>query len=75
MEQSKYVKVKWSELRHFLKRLEKLDALETLGVDNWQGYDLQWDEEMLGFERLGDDNEAWDEFIKENFTQISDSIG
>ena len=67
---SKYVKIEWTELRRLLKKEEKLDALEALGVDNWEGYDMQWDEEELGFERLGSDNEAWDKYISENYDEV-----
>lgn len=67
---NKCVKIEWTELRRLLKKEEKLDALETLGVDNWEGYDMQWDEEELGFERLGSDNEAWDKYISENYDEV-----
>lgn len=67
---NRYVKIEWTELRRLLKKEEKLDALEALGVDNWEGYDMQWDEEELGFERLGSDNEAWDKYIGENYDEV-----
>ena len=67
---NKYVKIEWTELRRLLKKEEKLDALENLGVDNWEGYDMQWDEEEIGFERLGSDNEAWDKYISENYDEV-----
>ena len=68
--QSKFVKVEWSELRQLLRKEEKLDALEILGVDNWDGYGMQYDEDMIGFERLGSDNEAWDKYISENYDEV-----
>jgi len=67
---NKYVKIEWTELRQLLKKEEKLDALENLGVDNWEGYDMQWDEEEIGFERLGSDNEAWDKYISKNYDEV-----
>lgn len=67
---SNYLKIERSRLRHLLQREEKLDALETLGVDNWQGYDMQWDEDMIGFKRLGSDVAAWDRYIDEEFEQV-----
>lgn len=70
MEMSKYVKVEWSELRRLLKEEEKLTALEALGVDNWDMYGYQYDEEEIGFKRIGNDNEEWDEYIEENYDQV-----
>lgn len=56
-----------SELARLLKRKEKLDALEAAGVDNWSGYDLQWDEDIIGFKRIGNDVDAWYKYIEENY--------
>lgn len=67
---NKYVKIEWTELRQLLKKEEKLNALENLGVDNWEGYDMQWDEEEIGFERLGSNNEAWDKYISEYYDEV-----
>lgn len=67
--QSKFVKVEWSELRRLLKKEEKLDALENLGVDNWQGYDMQWDEDMIGFTRMRE-TEEFDKYIEENYEPV-----
>lgn len=67
---SNYLKIERSRLRHLLQKEEKLEALEALGVDNWQGYDMQWDESEVGFKRLGYDVVAWDQYINERFEQI-----
>lgn len=64
---SKTVTIDRDELRNLLKRDEKLTALENLGVDNWIGYSMQWDEEEIGFKRIGNDNEAWDNFIEATY--------
>lgn len=61
------IQIPISELVRLLKREEKLDALEAAGVDNWSGYSLQWDEDIIGFERLGDDIDAWYKYIEENY--------
>jgi hemerythrin superfamily protein len=67
---SNYLKIERSRLRRLLQKEEKLDALEALGVDNWQGYDMQWDEDEIGFKRLGYDVAAWDQYINERFEQV-----
>lgn len=67
---SNYLKIERSRLRHLLQKEEKLAALESLGVDNWQGYDMQWDEDEVGFKRLGYDAVAWDRYIDERFEQL-----
>lgn len=64
--EEKYLKISWSRLRNLLKSEEKLDALESLGVDNWDGYGYQWDEEEIGFKRT-ESNEEWDKIIEENY--------
>ena len=66
---SNYLKIERSRLKRLLQKEEKLDALEILGVDNWQGYDMQWDRDMIGFERLEKD-EDWDQYIDEEFEQV-----
>ncbi len=67
---SNYLKIERSRLRRLLQKEEKLAALEALGVDNWEGYGMQYDEEEIGFKRIGSDNKAWDEFINENYEQV-----
>lgn len=67
---SNYLKIERSRLRRLLEKEEELAALESLGVDNWEGYGLQWDEDEVGFKRLGNDVVAWDQFINERFEQI-----
>ena len=65
-----YLKIERSRLRCLLQEEEKLKALESLGVDNWEGYGMQWDEGEIGFKRLGHDAIAWDQFIDERFEQV-----
>ena len=67
---SNYLKIERSRLRRLLQKEEKLAALEALGVDNWQGYGMQYDEDEIGFKRLGYDVVAWDQYIDERFEQI-----
>lgn len=64
-----YYKISKSKLRRLLKKEEKLDALENLGVDNWQGYDMQWDEDMIGFTRMRE-AEEFDKYIEENYEPV-----
>lgn len=44
---AKYRIVPEGTLLRLLKKEEKLEALEALGVDNWEGYDLLHDPEMV----------------------------
>ena len=66
----KYVKIEWSRLRELLKAEETLDALYAAGVDNWEGFGLQWESDVIDFERVGDDDKAWDQFIAETYEQV-----
>ena len=66
----KYVKIEWSRLRELLKAEETLDALYAAGVDNWEGFDLQWESDVIDFERVGDDDKAWDRYIAETYEQV-----
>ena len=66
----KYLKIEWSRLRELLKAEETLDALYAAGVDNWEGFSLQWESDVIDFERVGDDDEAWDQYIAETYEQV-----
>ena len=48
----KYVKIEWSRLRELLKEEETLDALYAAGVDNWEGFSLQWESDVIDFESV-----------------------
>lgn len=66
----KYVKIEWSRLRELLKAEETLDALYAAGVDNWEGFGLQWESDVIDFERVGDDDKSWDQYIAETYEQV-----
>ena len=66
----KYVKIEWSRLRELLKAEETLDALYAAGVDNWEGFGLQWESDVIDFEPVGDDDKAWDQYIAETYEQV-----
>ena len=66
----KYVKIEWSRLRELLKAEETLDALYAAGVDNWEGFGLQWESDVIDFERVGDADKAWDQYIAETYEQV-----